>query len=176
VQEEAATIVLPFEGKPPMDKRTLLLILSFLFLLTVGRNNLFSENKPVESPCGAKPCKLVDANGNCPKGFHAQVDCPTNPRMKRPCWWRCVQKKNSTDCSTQPAKNPHSEQAPAHLGKSLHSMTQTIPTRDRPAEPPAIGENESPPIHHLRIKVSPCGPKPDPVIQHANAKQSATLN
>jgi hypothetical protein len=58
------------------------------------------------------------------------------------------------------------KKVPAHLGKSLHSMTQTTPMRDMPAAPPAIGENESPPIHHLRIKVSPCGPKPDPVIHN----------
>jgi hypothetical protein len=55
-------------------------------------------------------------------------------------------------CSIPQAKTPV-KKVPAHLGTSLHSMTQTTTMRDRPAEPPAIGENESPPIHHLRIKV-----------------------
>ena len=38
---------------------------------------------------GVSGCEL-SAQGECPKGYHKQAACPTNPMMKAPCRMICV--------------------------------------------------------------------------------------
>jgi hypothetical protein len=38
---------------------------------------------------GVQGCQL-SAQGTCPKGYHKQLACPTNPAIKAPCRQMCV--------------------------------------------------------------------------------------
>jgi len=38
---------------------------------------------------GVQGCQL-SAQGTCPKGYHKQLACPTNPMIKAPCRQMCV--------------------------------------------------------------------------------------
>jgi len=46
------------------------------------------ECKPIPY-FGVTGCQL-SAQGECPKGYHKQGVCPTNPMMKAPCRMMCV--------------------------------------------------------------------------------------
>ena len=48
------------------------------------------RSEPRERACVLYHGCSPDADGNCPKHFHRQVRCPTDPRMKMPCLVMCM--------------------------------------------------------------------------------------
>ena len=73
------------EQLSPMHKYQLIL-LSCVWLGFGG------EGPPACEPLtyfGVQGCQL-SAQGSCPKGYHKQLACPTNPMIKAPCRQMCV--------------------------------------------------------------------------------------
>jgi len=56
--------------------------------LGFGQESPPTDCKPI-TYFGISGCEL-SAQGECPKGYHKQTACPTNPMIKAPCRVICV--------------------------------------------------------------------------------------
>jgi hypothetical protein len=86
-----------------------LLVLLSCVWLGVG-----DEGPPACEPLtyfGVQGCQL-SAQGSCPKGYHKQLACPTNPMMQAPCRQMCVADpvpEKKVSASRKPVGSPGQE-------------------------------------------------------------------
>ena len=80
----------------------------YLVLLVVGWAWLGSEPQEAPPP-GCRPLTYFGVQGcepsregRCPKGYHKQMACPTNPMMKAPCRQVCVADAKKDDAPKVP--------------------------------------------------------------------------
>jgi hypothetical protein len=97
-------------------RKCLILILGCV-CLGFGQETPPPDCKPI-TYFGVSGCEL-SAQGECPKGYHKQAACPTNPMIKAPCRMICVK-----DAAPKTKPKPDSEQQPEKQPptSSLHPL------------------------------------------------------